>query len=176
MSMFVQSEFRAFLNKSRQFTTQKLPFFSSFRLYFYIGKNTNRSISKKANVKIFVSQWILYQILVTLKVEPVLYSAQFFGAVHASRTVWLQKNSGPIFLYVFQLAILHHSPKNSDRATSGTSILCFWLWFSIGPSSDRHSKKKHFFCKFWLKTYAHVDSCTICDKSLQQHFLIWSLV
>ena len=88
MSMFVQSEFRAFLNKSRQFTTQKLPFFSSFRLYFYIGKNTNRSISKKANIKIFVSQWILYQILVTLKVEPVLYSAQFFGTVHASRTVW----------------------------------------------------------------------------------------
>ena len=89
MSMFVQSEFRAFLNKSRQFTTQKLPFFSSFRLYFYIGKNTNRSISKKDNIKIFVSQWILYQILVTLKVEPVLYSAQFFGTVHASRTVCL---------------------------------------------------------------------------------------
>ena len=41
----------------------------------------------------------------------------------------LRKNLVPIFLYVFQLAILHHSPKNCARATSGTLILCFVIQY-----------------------------------------------
>ena len=58
--------------------------FPSFRPWFYIGKNTNWSISKKDIIKIFVSQWILDHWWMTLKVEAVSFLAQFFYTGHAT--------------------------------------------------------------------------------------------
>ena len=57
-------------------------------IHFHSWYKRKTSITEKDTIKIFVSQWFLYQIWVSLKVEPVSFSAQFFGTVHASRTVW----------------------------------------------------------------------------------------
>ena len=68
------------------------------------------------------------------------------------------KTSAQFFYMFFSWPFCSTHKKNCGRATSGTLILCFWLWFSIGPSSDRHSSTcatwktvQTVLCTFWFQ-------------------------